>query len=379
VSFPTQDRMQRLAADIVAITALSSRWAGAPPQRIANDVVASLFHLCDDLEFVGVRLRLPPARTVEARRAVEGVRVDWPDDEAPRLVASESEAVLPIGAMAHHGEILLVGRSGARLEHERLLGVIAANQLEAACVALDLERDVAQAHEKLAALGKLGALGQLVGGVAHEVRTPLTYAMNNLFAIESALRHAHGEATVETIRPQLREMEAALDRIHGIVLQLRKFAKQDVARQIEEDVRDLVRDALRLWRATHVGGPETRDDLRPTAPVLVDRGQLQQVVLNLVQNAADAAGPDGTVTVSSYEDGTDVVLLVADDGPGMSADVQAKLFQPFHTTKADGLGLGLSIVRGIVEAHRGSIRVDSAPGRGTRMQVRLPRAQRTAA
>lgn len=372
-----RDQAARLASDVAAITALPARWVGAPADRIADDVAAALHHLSGRLVFVGVRLILSPTQPVEAHRPVgSGGGARWwkAREDEPRLVVAANETSIPIGSMGRHGEILMVGAPGVPLHHERLLGVIAANQLENACRALDLERDVAQAHEKLAALGKLGALGQLVGGVAHEVRTPLTYATNNLYALEAALRRAHGPQVVATAKPHLQEVENAIDRINAIVRQLRKFAKQEVATQLHEDMRDLIRDALRLWRATHTGSSDIRERLQPTCPVMVDRGQLQQVVLNLVQNAVDAAGCNGTISIESSEQGAHALLAVEDDGPGMGPDVLGNLFQPFHTTKRDGLGLGLSIVRGIVEAHHGSIRIDSVLGRGTRVEVRIPRA-----
>lgn len=370
----TEEAGGRLATDIVALSALPARWGGAPPERIADDVAAALYHLSANLRFVGVILLLPPAKPAEARRPERATFAGWPPrDDSPPLVTAENEAVLPIGLMGRHGEIRLVGPPGASLGRERLLGTMAANQVEAACRALDLERDVAQAHEKLAALGRLGALGQLVAGVAHEVRTPLTYATNNLFLLELTLRR-HSREAADAVRSHVNELQGALDRINAIVLQLRRFAKQPVAAQLEEDMRDLVRDALRLWRATHAGAGDVRERLAPTPPVLVDRGQLQQVLLNLVENAADAVGPAGTVTVTSADDDTHAVLIVEDDGPGMTPEEQERLFQPFHTTKHEGLGLGLSIVRGIVEAHHGSIRILSEVGRGTRVEVRVPRA-----
>lgn len=337
--------------------------------RVADDIAASLYHLCEDLDRVHVRIVVPPSKAVEAncpQGSAEGTVEARP--------VARAEISVPIGPMGNYGAIVVTARAGARLEHEHLLALICANQAEAACRTLDLERDVAQAHERLAALGKLGALGQLVGGVAHEVRTPLTYAFNNLYALEKALTSRHGDEVAATAMPHLREMENAFDRIHAIVLQLRKFAKQEVASRREEDMRDLVREALRLWRATHAGSVDVREYLRPTPPVVVDRGQLQQVVLNLVQNASEATGPNGVVTISSGDTGTHGTLTIEDDGPGMSPEVLARLFQPLHTTKPDGLGLGLSIVRGIIEAHRGSIHVDSALGMGTRVTVRIPRA-----
>jgi signal transduction histidine kinase len=123
-------------------------------------------------------------------------------------------------------------------------------------------------------------------------------------------------------------------------------------------------------------------DSEPSVPaVFADGDQVQQIVLNLVRNAIAAVPERGSVNVKLARDTlvaagrtaeACVAICVSDTGEGMSDDVKAKVFDPFFTTRADGTGLGLPVVRSLVHAHRGTIDVDSAPGRGTSVTVRLP-------
>jgi signal transduction histidine kinase len=112
----------------------------------------------------------------------------------------------------------------------------------------------------------------------------------------------------------------------------------------------------------------------PSEPlrVVADRDMLRQVLLNLIGNAYQAMPDGGTVTVALADDAPGVRLTVADTGAGMTTEVRDKLFQPFFTTKARGVGLGLAVSKRIVDAHSGNILVDSAPGAGARFVVTLP-------
>jgi signal transduction histidine kinase len=115
---------------------------------------------------------------------------------------------------------------------------------------------------------------------------------------------------------------------------------------------------------------------QPSPVVLGDRQHLQQVLLNLVLNAVQAMRAGGTLTIEAQSGRDGVSLVVADTGAGIPADVLPRVFDPYFTTRTDGLGLGLTIARRIVEAHGGAIELDSQAGRGTRVRLRLPAAPR---
>ena len=111
---------------------------------------------------------------------------------------------------------------------------------------------------------------------------------------------------------------------------------------------------------------------------MFDPDQLKQAVDNLLRNAIDASPDGGRVRIEARREASDHVIDVVDEGPGIPADIVPKIFDLYFTTKADGTGVGLAVTNQIVEAHHGRIDVDSSPGKGTRMSVRIPADQEAA-
>jgi signal transduction histidine kinase len=118
--------------------------------------------------------------------------------------------------------------------------------------------------------------------------------------------------------------------------------------------------------------------LASAGDAVFDPDQLKQAVDNLLRNAIDASPDGGRVRLGARRDGTDHVIDVRDEGPGIPADILPRIFDLYFTTKADGTGVGLAVTHQIVEAHRGRIDVESSPGAGTRMSVRIPADQEAA-
>jgi signal transduction histidine kinase len=134
--------------------------------------------------------------------------------------------------------------------------------------------------------------------------------------------------------------------------------------------------AVDLYRATHRGKVQVQTFLEPTAPIEMDRLQIQQVVLNLLENAGEAMPGGGLALVATRGVNGGAELVVEDSGTGIPRESLPRIFDPFFSTKQDGTGLGLAIVRRIVEAHGGSISVHSQVGRGTSIRVFLPATER---
>ncbi|WP_298817576.1 sensor histidine kinase [Chloroflexus sp.] len=252
-------------------------------------------------------------------------------------------------------------------------------RLEAALKQLErAHAELKAAQAQLVQSEKMRSLGQLVAGVAHEINTPLGYVANNLaFLAERlpALRHNPGdESGWRDVNDAIAESQTGIERIAGIVRALRAFARPDERDRVAADINEGLAGTVRMVRA--VSGPRIviREEYGAVPPLLCHPGELNQVFLNLLMNAVHACNDAGTVTVKTASDESSITVTIIDTGPGMDAEVLARLGEPFFTMWPDGsgTGLGLAISRGIVERHGGQLIFDSSPGVGMTVTVRLP-------
>jgi len=225
---------------------------------------------------------------------------------------------------------------------------------------------------------KLAALGLLAAGVAHEVRNPLTAIKAWLFLQQKHLRPGTPEhADTEVIASEVTRLEAI---VRDVLLLARPSAPRLTSVSADEPLRQV--QTLLTPELEKAGIRLVLDDSVP-ARLQIDPQQIQQVLINLVQNAADSIGRNGTVTLRVRLDSrrladrlTEVVILeVADTGKGIPPEVQKRLFDPFFTTKDSGTGLGLPIAARIVEKHGGALQYQTEPNRGTTFGIVLPRAE----
>ena len=233
----------------------------------------------------------------------------------------------------------------------------------------DAERALESARRRLTKSERLSTLGALVSGVAHELRTPLAYIANNLALIRSRLER-HAPAAAPAVLPHVDEAMDGVDRINRIVGELRRLSETRSLTRTA-GLHAIVQPAVDIFRATHTGTVRLALDLHPTGRITGDEHQLHQVVLNLLQNAAEAMPPGGTIEVHTRAEGARAVLTVKDHGAGIPPQAQPHVFDEFYTTKAAGTGLGLAIVKRIVEQHHGSVRFATGP-EGTTFRVELP-------
>lgn len=269
--------------------------------------------------------------------------------------------------------------------------------------------ELAEAHDalqrtqaQLVQAEKMASLGRLVAGVAHELNNPISFVLGNAHAMQRYGRHlgeylnaVHAEAAspaVQALRKRLRIdaivadlpslieglMEGA-ERSAAIVDGLKRFSATDRGGAERFDLADAVRRSAHWVEKAAPAHVQLLLDA-PDAPVMLcgAAGRIQQVLINLVQNAVDATAhhPAPRVSVRLTEADGWATVTVADNGPGLSPDVQQRLFEPFFTTKpvGEGTGLGLSISFGIVEQHGGQLLADNAPEGGARFTLRLPLA-----
>jgi PAS domain S-box-containing protein len=219
---------------------------------------------------------------------------------------------------------------------------------------------------------RLEALGTLAGGVAHELNNALT----PVIALTTLVARKLPEGSRE--RGNLDTVVGAAQRSRALVEQILSFSRNESGRRRDDvDLAEVLRDALCLLRATVPTSIRIEQTIAPTPLLEADPGQLQQVIVNLVNNAAQAVGEAmGTIAIRLEPtlDGAHLCLSVSDTGCGMDAATKARVFEPFFTTRevGKGTGLGLAVVHGIIKNHGGRIEVESAPGEGTRFDVILP-------
>jgi signal transduction histidine kinase len=217
----------------------------------------------------------------------------------------------------------------------------------------------------------LAAVGELAASIAHEVRNPLAGMRGALEMLRRSPPGSDGRLEV------MDEVVAQIDRLERLVRDLLTFARPNPMSRQPVQLEALLERALRLsqdgdeLRGIQV---ERRYDVS-APPVSGDAQQLEQVLLNLIHNAAHSMEGSGTLTLSVEAGAGSVIVGVRDTGKGMTPEILRQIFQPFFTTKHRGSGLGLPIVRKIVEAHDGSVRVESEPGVGTTVLVTLPRGE----
>ena len=236
-----------------------------------------------------------------------------------------------------------------------------------------------QMQSDFAHMNRVSTMGELGASLAHEILHPIATARNNARV---------GTRFLEMSPPNLDEVGAALDRVvrdvdraKDIVGRMRDQIKKAPARKDRFDLNTAINEIIVLARSAVAGNDvslHTRlaDGL---LPVTGDRVQLQQVVLNLVLNAAEAMGSIQTgareLSITTEQDQTGVLVAVSDSGPGINPELLDRVFEPFYTTKASGIGMGLSICRSIIEAHGGRLWAEANQPRGAVFQFTLPRTE----
>jgi PAS domain S-box-containing protein len=236
----------------------------------------------------------------------------------------------------------------------------------------------AQQHlQSLAHVARVSSMGEMASAIAHEVNQPLTAIANYVYACMRLLRS--GAATQEQTLDVMQRVASEAERAGEVVRKMRSFVRGEEGQISAVDANFLVAEVLRL------AAPEARQSGVELVPALqsglpevcADSIQIQQVLLNLVRNAVEAIVAGGArervVRIETARgDAGRIAIRVADTGPGLAPEALEKVFEPFYTTKADGIGIGLALSRSIVDAHGGLLWATAIPGRGATFHLSLP-------
>jgi len=236
-------------------------------------------------------------------------------------------------------------------------------------------REAEGLRARLTHVGRLGTLGEMVSGIAHEVNQPLTAISNYASACRRMVQA--GTASGEELAGTLDKIGAQAERAGQVIRGLRALVRRRDEVREPLDCNRLIRDVSKLveFDVRQAGFRLVLKLAEPLPAAPGDAVQIQQVVLNLIRNGLDAmlekASGDAIEVETAVADGK-VEIRVTDSGPGLGAAALERLFEPFFTTKPQGIGLGLSICKSIIGAHRGELRGESVTGGGARFRVRLP-------
>lgn len=240
----------------------------------------------------------------------------------------------------------------------------------------DLKAQLYHAH-------KVVSVGQMAGEVVHEINNPLAIIDSQSGVIRDMLDPTLGlEASPEAIRKELDEIDTAVKRARGITHKILSFVRKSEPKLVESDVNQLLDDVVSGMKEKEFAVADiqvVKEYDRGVPKLLVDPDLMRQVFLNLLNNAGDAVGEGGTITLKIQDSGDCVRITVADTGPGMTPELLEKCFMPFFTTKkaSKGTGLGLPICVNIIEGFGGKIEVASAPGKGTAFTLVVPKPGKT--
>lgn len=247
--------------------------------------------------------------------------------------------------------------------------------------------EIHQMRQRVLASHKMAAVGNLAAGVAHEINNPLAIAMANLDYIAEEFAaltpslppHSPLSEAIDDIGKAITKVQSSTDRVRRIIDDLRTFSDSAEGRADRVNLQRLVSWAIRRFDPhIYPGACRLSVDLQNVSPIWASEVAVVQIVWNLLENAFDAIAdlpPDEqSVELTLRPAGEFTLLQVRDTGPGMSPEVARRAFEPFFTTKAvgKGVGLGLFVCQGLLEAMDGEIIVDSRPGEGTTVQVLFP-------
>lgn len=322
------------------------------------------------------------------RDVVELLHAPATRDEERRIMAE----ALATGRVQPAEEVEVLRRDGRRIwvYASRVLHARPGRPPEFFCFDVDItdrkraEEELALRQAELLHAARLSSVGQMVAALSHEVAQPLS-AIGNFAAASALLLERDPRDSWDLLKEYNQAVSKQNQRCGAILERLRNFSRRTEAQRSAADVNHLLRESAELMaHEIRRAGIKVHFELAERLPpVICDRVQIEQVVVNLLANARDALrdqdAEERQITIRSRQAQGGVVLEVEDRGCGLAPEVAQRLFEPFVTTKTGGMGIGLSICRTILRDHGGTIEAATGPVRGAIFRIRLPAALRLAA
>jgi PAS domain S-box-containing protein len=333
---------------------------------IVTDTAGTVIYMNDA---AGMLFGLDPAGTLGRPLAenISGLR--WKELAQGRdIVTRDIEVFHPAHRVLNFYVVPLMAEDDDKPGHRELAGY--------ALIMRDFTERHRETQETLES-ERIAALQLLAAGVAHEIGNPLNSLTIHLQLLERRVRKLPEKEREQFIQP-LSVAQEEIKRLDSIVTQFLRAIRPAPLQRSPHDLNSLVRDAAGFL------APELKSrnillelDLAPGLPILdVDQDQLKQAFYNIVKNASEAMKQGGLLKIRTASDAGWINVTFADTGGGMTQETMARVFEPYFTTKKGGSGLGLMITQRIIRAHGGEVVLESDPGKGLRLTLRLPRHDR---
>jgi len=288
----------------------------------------------------------------------------------PLAIVWSSQISRPVERLAAFSDKLAQG------DWEEPLTLHSVRELQTLVLALDrMRRDLQTYRDKLVTSERQAAWSQMARKVAHEVKNPLTPIAISVADLKRSYEQKRPDFP-EILDQAVRTVGEEVETLRRLLQEFSDFARIPPPRLAPCHLSKLLDDLSALYGRDIAAGRLVVTRLDREIAFTADSGQIRQALINLVKNGLEALNGSGHVTVSAGVNGDAVEISVSDSGPGLSEEQRENLFVPGFTTKAQGSGLGLTIVERIVNDHQGAIAVDADPGRGTTFRIRLPLTRR---
>ena len=308
-----------------------------------------------------------PAVGASLWRLVPGLRVSLPGAEAGAaaapVVTREFELTYPASRVVR---LYLVPFDAADDDRRRFTVILSDITSEKKSTADLIENE------------KVSSVLLLAAGVAHELGNPLNSLTIHLQLIERKLKKLSASKEARSLEDSIKVCRDEVARLDGIIKNFLEAIRPRPPALAEVNLPEVIEDVLRFQsKELEDRGVQIAGELPASTPVIMaDRDQLKQVFFNLIKNAAEAMQPGGRLSIKVRADDDSVFVAIADTGSGVKAADLARLFQPYHTTKVSGHGLGLMIVQRIMRDHGGHVGIDSKEGVGTVVTLQFPQKHR---